>query len=103
MTKNPFYNAGLALLYNVFVVSVMNYGSRWAQNNQDNASIVMPVGMLSLFVLSASVMGYLLLSQPLMMYWDNQRKEAVSLFLRTIAVFAVATAIILIASVTLFR
>lgn len=101
MTKNPFYNAVLGLLYIVAVVSLIFFGSKWAESQPDN--MLMPIGMLSLFVLSASVMGYLFLAQPIILFLDNKRKEAVSLFLRTIAVFAGLTAIVLVASVTIFR
>lgn len=101
MTQNPFYNAGLGLLYIALVVSLLNFGSKWAQSQPDN--MLMPIGMLSLFVLSASVMGYLFLSQPIILFLDNKRKEAISLFIRTIAVFAGITAVVLVASVVLFR
>lgn len=101
MTQNPFYNAGLGLVYIVSIVSILNFGSRWAESQPDN--MLMPIGMLSLFVLSASVMGYIFLSQPIILFLDKKRKEAVSLFLRTVGVFAVITAIILVASVALFR
>jgi hypothetical protein len=94
MTNSPFYNALLAVLYIVVIVSVLNFGSQWAQNQEDN--MLMPVGMLSLFVVSAAAMGYIVLYQPLTMYLDGKRSEAVSLFLRTIAIFAVFAVLILI-------
>jgi hypothetical protein len=102
MTKNPFYNAGAALLYIMGVVFAINFGSRWA-TEEANQNLLLPIGMLSLFVLSASVMGYVFLSQPIMMFLDGQRKEGISLFLKTVAVFAGITAIILGAGVFLFR
>lgn len=101
MTKNPYYNAGLALCYIIFVVLVINFGSKWAERVEEN--LLMPIGMLSLFVLSASVMGYIFLSQPIIMFLDGKRKEAINLFLRTVAVFATITAIVLIASITLLK
>ena len=101
MTKNPFYNAGLGLVYIAAIVSLINFGGKWASSKPDN--MLMPIGMLSLFVLSASIMSYIFLSQPVIMFLDNQRKEAISLFLRTVAVFAFITAIVLVASVTLFK
>lgn len=47
--------------------------------------------MISLFTLSAAVMGYLFFSQPLQMYLDGSKKSAVKLFLQTIVSFAVLT------------
>lgn len=101
MTNNPFYNAGLGLLYIVFVVNLIFFGSQWAESQPEN--ILMPIGMLSLFVLSASVMGYLFLAQPIILFLDNKRKEAISLFLHTVLIFGGITAIVLLASVTIFR
>jgi len=86
MTKNPIYNALAAVAYIVCIVFIMN----WASNNffMEN-SLLMPVMMLSLFTLSAAVMGYVFCYQPLRLYLDGKKDEAVKLFLRTIAVFAI--------------
>ncbi len=94
MTKNPFLNALAALAYIVIVASAMYYGTDHAGPAQD--SIFAPIAIISLFTLSAAVMGYLFLSQPLQFYLDDKKKEAVDLFVRTVAVFAGATVIILI-------
>ncbi len=102
MTKNPFYNAGLGLAYIAIVVNAINFGSRWA-TEEANQNLLLPIGMLSLFVLSASVMGYLFLSQPIIMFLDGKRKEAVNLFVSTVAVFAGVTAVVLLAGVLLFK
>lgn len=100
MTRNPFYNAGLALLYIILIITVLQTGSRLAQQTPGDHFWV-PVGMLSLFVLSAAVMAYIFLYQPIIMFLDGKRKEAVGLFWRTVAVFACITAIILLAAVAL--
>jgi len=41
-------------------------------------------------------MGYLFFFQPLMMILDGKRQEGVKLFLQTVAVFAVATALVIL-------
>ncbi len=94
MTKNPFLNAFAASLYISIVASIMYYGSRIA-NQQHNAgnTVIIPIAFLSLFTLSAAVMGYLFLYQPLQLYFEGKKHDAVNLFLRTIAVFAGITAI----------
>ena len=95
MTSNPFYNAGLALIYIVFVVTVMQTGSHFARQTSGD-DFWLPVGMLSLFVLSAAIMACVFLYQPIVMFLDGKRREAISLFWCTVAVFAGVTFIILI-------
>lgn len=94
MTKNPLTNAIAALVYIVIVSSAMFYGTDHAGPAED--SIIAPIAMISLFTLSAAVMGYLFFGQPLQLYLDDKKKEAVDLFLRTLAVFAGLTVVILI-------
>ncbi|MGB3921903.1 MAG: hypothetical protein WBL19_01300 [Minisyncoccia bacterium] len=84
MNKNPFINAGLTFLYIVFIVSVMfriNPDSR-------GETIFVPIIMLSLFVFSAAVMGYLFVYEPLQLHLDNKRQEAISFFFKTLGTFA---------------
>lgn len=86
MTKNPIYNALAAIIYIVCVVLVMN----WASNNifMEN-SLLMPIMIISLFTLSAAVMGYVFCSQPLRLYLDGKKEEAVKLFIQTVVIFAI--------------
>lgn len=92
MTKNPFINAAVATLYISAIVSFMFYGL--AHSHPDN-SVFFPIAFISLFTLSAAVMGYLFLYKPLMLFLDGDKKNAVNLFLQTVAVFAGITAVIL--------
>ncbi|HSD98288.1 MAG TPA: hypothetical protein VLB73_01140 [Patescibacteria group bacterium] len=93
MTRNPFINAGAAALYIAGIVSIMFFGL--ARSHPDN-SVFTPIAFVSLFTLSAAVMGYLFLYQPLMLFLDGHKKQAVNLFLQTVAVFAGITAIVFI-------
>ena len=93
MTKNPIHNALLASGYIVLVASLMFFGARFAGGPD---SVLAPIAMLSLFVLSAAVMGCLFLLQPALMYLDGEKKEAVEFFAKTIAAFAVITAILFV-------
>lgn len=97
MTKNPIINAVSALIYIIIVALVMSFVGKYA-NGQDN--IITPIAVLSILTLSAAVMGYLFISQPLMMYLDGKKKDAVMLFLQTVGTFSVITAIILIVLVS---
>jgi hypothetical protein len=86
MTKKPIYNALVAFAYIVAVVFLMN----WAGNNDIlETSLLMPIMVLSLFVLSAAVMAYLFLYQPIMLYLDGKKKDAVNLFTKTLLIFAI--------------
>jgi 4-hydroxybenzoate polyprenyltransferase len=62
----------------------------WAGNNNVlEYSLFMPIMMLSLFVLSALAMAYFLLYQPVMLYIEDKKKEAVRLFVKTLIIFAI--------------
>ena len=91
MTKNPLINGLSALLYIILVAMTMNY---LTQNTKGPDTIMAPILVLSMFTLSAAVMGFLFLSQPLQLYLDGKKKNAVTLFVQTLGVFAGITAII---------
>ena len=93
MTRNPLVNAVAAALYIVAITAMMYYGVRLTGPDD---TLIAPVAVISLFTLSAAVMGYLFLYQPLQLYLDGDKKRAVNLFLQTVAVFAVITALILL-------
>ncbi len=88
MSKNPFINAFCATLYITLVASLFFYGSKLFPPED---TILAPIGMLSLFTLSAAVMAYLFLYQPLVLYFDDHKKRALDLFLQTVTVFAALT------------
>jgi hypothetical protein len=91
MTKNPFINALSATLYITAVATIPFFGKNlFGPGN----SFLIPIAMISLFTLSAAVMGYLFLYQPLLLLLDGHKKNAVKLFLQTVANFAGITIII---------
>jgi hypothetical protein len=91
MTKNPFLNALAASLYIVGVVSFINFLQILGEEPE---TILIPMAMLSLFVLSAAMMAFLFFFQPVQMYLDGEKRQAVNLFLKTLAVFAFITIIL---------
>ncbi len=91
MSKNPFINALCATLYIVLLVSAMFYSPFFGGEQE---SIIFPIAGLSLFVFSAALMGYIFLYQPLCLFLDGQKKEAVNLFLKTTAFFAGTTLVL---------
>ncbi len=97
MTKNPILNALIATAYIALVASIMFYAPRFADKKD---TVFTPIAVLSLFTLSAAVMGYIFLSNPAQLFVTGKKKEAVNLFLRTVGVFAVITALVFIAVFT---
>ncbi len=93
MSKNPLINAFAALSYIVLVASVMFFGTK---NLGPSDSVIAPIAVVSLFTLSAAVMGYLFCYQPGMLYFDGKKKEAIKLFLQTVCVFGGITIIVLL-------
>jgi hypothetical protein len=88
MNKNPFLNAVFAVMYIMLVASVMYYG---LETVAPADTIIMPIAMISLFTLSAAVMGYLFLYGPIQLYLEGDKKGAMNLFLKTVFVFAIIT------------
>jgi hypothetical protein len=94
MSKNPFLNALAATAY----ISVVASGIYYAPKAIDHVDgPIVPVAFLSLFVLSAAMMGYFFLYQPLRFLFENKSAEATKLFLATVAVFACITGIVFLA------
>ena len=91
MMRNPIVHALLATLYITLVSLFMFYGTKMIGPGN---SVVGPIAVLSLFTLSAAVMGYLFLYQPLQLYFEGKKKQAVNFFLQTVATFAAITILI---------
>lgn len=93
MTKNPFINAFFATLYITLVAVFMYYGSQLFPQKD---TVLAPIAMISLFTLSAAIMAYVFLYQPLMLFLGGHQKTAVKLFLQTIAAFAGITCLVFV-------
>ncbi len=94
MSKNPIINALGAASYIALVVSVINFISQMQMNKPDTAYA--PLVFLSLLTLSVTVMAYLFFYQPLQLFIDGKKKEALRLFARTVGVFAIFTVLVLL-------
>lgn len=84
--KKPFLHALGAALYIVIIVFIMQTVSSFLQNQEE--TFLIPMTMLSLFVLSAAVMGFLFVSEPIYLIIENKKKEAVVFFGKTLGFFA---------------
>lgn len=93
MTKNPFINAAAALGYIIAVSLFMFYGT---QKLPAEDTVVAPIAALSVLTLSAAVMAYVFFYNPILLFLARKKKEAIDLFLKTVGIFGVITAIILI-------
>ena len=90
--KKPFLYALAAALYIVGIVFAINA----LTSVLPGKTIIIPMVILSLFVLSAAVMGFLFLSEPFRLYMENQKQEAVSFFAKTVGIFACFAALFVI-------
>jgi hypothetical protein len=94
MSKNPVVNALSASGYIVFIVSAMTSIMQTQRNRPD--TIAAPIIMLSVLTLSVAVMAYIFFYQPLQLFFEGKKKEAVNLFVRTVGVFGAITALVLL-------
>lgn len=88
MSKNPIVNAFSATAYIVAVASLMYYGLKSLEHDE---TVLIPIAMLSLFVLSAAVMGFIFFYQPAQLYLNGETARALDLFLKTLGAFACIT------------
>jgi hypothetical protein len=93
MTTNPLFNAAAALAYIGLVVLGISNAERLAGTPE---TILIPMAMLSLFVLSAATMGYIFLYHPLLMVLAGEHKKGATLFLHTLGIFAGIVAVLLV-------
>ncbi len=91
MIKKPLYNAVLAAGYIVGLVYFIFTFVAQPNTPDSEQTLLVPIAMLSLLVLSAAVMGYLFLYEPLMLYFEDKKQEAVQYFLATLGIFALIT------------
>jgi len=93
MSKNPLINALGASAYIILGVTIMNFVTQPLINKPD--TFFAPVVFLSLLTLSVAVMAFLFFYQPLLLFIEGKKKEAVSLFVKTVGIFAIFTVIAL--------
>jgi hypothetical protein len=94
--KKPFLYALGAALYIILIVSIINLTGIIFQKEATEDTIIAPMVMLSLFVLSAAVMGYLFLSEPLQLLIAGQKREAITFFAKVVGYFACCVVVLAI-------
>ncbi len=94
MTKSPLINALSASAYIIIGVVTMIFVTQPLKNKPD--TLFAPIIFLSLLTLSVAVMAFLFFYQPVMLFIDGKKKEAVNLFVKTVGIFAAFTILALI-------
>lgn len=94
MTKNPIINALGASAYIFLVVCVMNFVTQPLKNRPD--TFFAPIIALFVLTLSVAIMAYMFFYQPVILFIDGKKKQSVNLFVKTVAIFAGITLIVLI-------
>ncbi|MCC7522684.1 hypothetical protein IT407_02710 [Candidatus Uhrbacteria bacterium] len=94
-------NALGTALYVALVASFLTYVPPMFFSKAED-TVLIPIAMLLLFVLSASITGSLVVGRPVLWYLDGKKKEAVSLFMMTLG-FLFLTTIVAFAVLALFN
>lgn len=99
--RRALINAVGTILYIILVASFMF--SLQDPDSPDNLPVpIIPIAMLSLFVCSAAITGFLVFGKPAMLYIDGKKKEAVALLGYTIGILVLFTIIFFILLITYF-
>ncbi len=94
MFNNPFITALGASAYIFLVVGIMNYVSHMLRDKPD--TFLAPLTALFMLTLSVAVMAYCFFYQPLQLFIEGKKKEALQFFVRTVGIFSIFTAVVLI-------
>jgi len=87
-------NVAAQAAYILLVVLFFNYAERYFGSKPD-PKFLAPLALLLLFCLSALVSGILILGQPIWLYLEGKKKEALKLLGFTVAAMAAAFVIVL--------
>lgn len=91
--KKPFLHALSASAY-IFVL-ILGIG-RFENVSPDQSKFLAPIAMLSLLVFSVAFMAFVFFYEPLQLYMNGQKSEALSFFGKTLASFAVLTLVVIV-------
>ena len=80
----------LATYAYIIAVSFFIYFATGLKLGRGN-SFLAPMALITLFVFSAALTGFLIFGKPAQMYVDGQKKDALSLLTYTLASFSVIT------------
>lgn len=95
MSRNPFINALVAAGYISLLVTLIFNSPKFITDNE--LGMMAPILFISLFVISAALMGYFFVYQPIRYLIEGKHAEATKLFLLTVVAFACITGAIILA------
>jgi hypothetical protein len=99
--KRALVNSLATTVYIILVAGFMYYGSTIKLGRVN--TFLAPVALLSLFVTSASITGYLIFGKPVQMYIDGKKKDALKLVTYTLGFFSATTIVALVILVLFTR
>ncbi len=79
---HSFAHAAGAMAYISFISWFLSNAENWFAKAEDD--IWAPIAMLSLLTLSVAVMGVLIFGRPVLLYLNNQKKEAIGFLFYTL-------------------
>ncbi len=95
IVKQSLCYAASAALYVAVVATIMqNAGRLFGSDKPD--SVLAPISILLLLVVSAATMGLLIFGKPVMLYIDGQKREAVQMVVATTAALAIFTILLFV-------
>ncbi len=87
--KTAIVNALGTALYIALISTFMFYGPEFLGEPDTPDSVLLPIMMISLFVFSAAITAGLVIGRPIMWFLEGKKREAVTLFVYTLAIFLV--------------
>ncbi len=94
LIQRSFINALGTVAYIALVAAIMQNAERFFGQTED--TILAPIVFLTLFVLSAAITGSLVIGKPILMYINNEKSQAVRLFVYTLGWLALALVFLVI-------
>ena len=91
IVKYALLSAGLTTSYILGIASFLFYAPQLFGKDEGTETVLVPVVMLLLLVISAAITGFLVFGRPIMMYLDGKKKESVSLLFYTLSFLALIT------------
>lgn len=96
MKKSEYFIKGLinalgVVAYTAAIALFMSNGERIFGNTR---SFLLPLFMLLLLIISASITGLLVLGKPIQLYFNGLKKEAVTLLFTTLALLVFSAAVV---------
>jgi hypothetical protein len=88
ITRHALLNAVATAFYVVIISSFLFYASHTFGRAP---TVLIPIAMLLLLVLSAALTGALVLGRPILWYMDGKKKAAVSLLAATLGILLLIT------------